>query len=152
MHFNLKIENIKIKNLRKRYRIKAYDHRDININQHQQQKQKKQPIFISFGLHKAMATLGIGLSKVFILDKYFNELSKYWETEIKLQGTFYFILKAEHSLILYMRHLNDELMLQNEYDISKYLNSKKDHIAMSFEFFNSIAGIQMIRSMICISK
>lgn len=34
-----------------------------------------------------MATLGIGLSKVFILDKYFNELSKYWETEIKLQGT-----------------------------------------------------------------
>lgn len=35
-----------------------------------------------------MATLGIGLSKVFILDKYFNELSKYWETEIKLQGTY----------------------------------------------------------------
>lgn len=50
---------------------------------------KKQPISISFGLHKAMATLGIGLSKVFILDKYFNELSKYWETEIKLQGRFY---------------------------------------------------------------
>lgn len=31
-----------------------------------------------------MATLG--LSKVFILDKYFTELQKYWETEKKLQG------------------------------------------------------------------
>jgi hypothetical protein len=31
-----------------------------------------------------MATLG--LSKVFILDKYFTELQKYWETERKLQG------------------------------------------------------------------
>lgn len=30
-----------------------------------------------------MATLG--LSKVFILDKYFTELQKYWETEKKLQ-------------------------------------------------------------------
>lgn len=33
-----------------------------------------------------MATLG--LSKVFILDKYFTELQKFWETEKKLQGTF----------------------------------------------------------------
>lgn len=32
----------------------------------------------------AMATLG--LSKVFILDKYFTELQKFWETEKKLQG------------------------------------------------------------------
>lgn len=32
-----------------------------------------------------MATLG--LSKVFILDKYFTELQKFWETEKKLQGT-----------------------------------------------------------------
>lgn len=31
-----------------------------------------------------MATLG--LSKVFILDKYFAELQKFWETERKLQG------------------------------------------------------------------
>ncbi len=31
-----------------------------------------------------MATLG--LSKVFILDKYFTELQKFWETEKKLQG------------------------------------------------------------------
>lgn len=31
-----------------------------------------------------MATLG--LSKVFILDKYFTELQKFWETERKLQG------------------------------------------------------------------
>ncbi len=35
----------------------------------------------------AMATLG--LSKVFILDKYFTELQKYWETERKLQGEFF---------------------------------------------------------------
>lgn len=33
-----------------------------------------------------MATLG--LSKVFILDKYFTELQKFWETEKKLQGNF----------------------------------------------------------------
>ena len=32
-----------------------------------------------------MAT--IGLSKVFILDKYFTELQKFWETERKVQGT-----------------------------------------------------------------
>ena len=31
-----------------------------------------------------MAT--IGLSKVFILDKYFTELQKFWETERKVQG------------------------------------------------------------------
>lgn len=38
-----------------------------------------------------MATLG--LSKVFILDKYFTELQKFWETEKKLQGecTFVFL-------------------------------------------------------------
>lgn len=30
----------------------------------------------------------IGLSKVFILDKYFKELQKFWETEKKLQGRF----------------------------------------------------------------
>jgi dachs protein len=34
-----------------------------------------------------MATLG--LSKVFILDKYFTELQKFWETEKKLQGRFF---------------------------------------------------------------
>lgn len=28
----------------------------------------------------------LGLSKVFILDKYFTELQKFWETEKKLQG------------------------------------------------------------------
>lgn len=33
---------------------------------------------------RGMATLG--LSKVFILDKYFTELQKFWETEKKLQG------------------------------------------------------------------
>lgn len=30
----------------------------------------------------------IGLSKVFILDKYFKELQKFWETEKKLQGKY----------------------------------------------------------------
>jgi hypothetical protein len=37
-----------------------------------------------------MATLG--LSKVFILDKYFTELQKFWETEKKLQGVCAFCL------------------------------------------------------------
>lgn len=37
-----------------------------------------------------MATLG--LSKVFILDKYFTELQKFWETEKKLQGAFIYKL------------------------------------------------------------
>ena len=32
-----------------------------------------------------MATT-VGLSKVFILDKYFTELQKFWETEKRLQG------------------------------------------------------------------
>ena len=32
-----------------------------------------------------MATT-LGLSKVFILDKYFSELQKFWETEKRLQG------------------------------------------------------------------
>lgn len=31
----------------------------------------------------------VGHSKVFILDKYFTELQKFWETEIKLQGIYY---------------------------------------------------------------
>lgn len=47
-----------------------------------------------------MAALGIGLSKVFILDKYFNELSKYWETEIKLQGMYYVIDLNECTIFL----------------------------------------------------
>lgn len=44
-----------------------------------------------------MATLG--LSKVFILDKYFTELQKYWETEKKLQG------KREWKLIEFQKSL-----------------------------------------------
>ena len=28
----------------------------------------------------------LGISKVFILDKYFNELQKFWDTEKRLQG------------------------------------------------------------------
>lgn len=45
-----------------------------------------------------MATLG--LSKVFILDKYFTELQKFWETEKKLQGAC--IYKVSHSLEVYL--------------------------------------------------
>ena len=33
-----------------------------------------------------MAAATLGLSKVFILDKYFAELQKFWETEKRLQG------------------------------------------------------------------
>jgi len=37
--------------------------------------------------HKCTSTMAtLGLSKVFILDKYFTELQKFWETEKKLQG------------------------------------------------------------------
>ena len=50
-----------------------------------------------------MATLG--LSKVFILDKYFTELQKFWETEKKLQGesliTRLLYLKRFSSLIVF---------------------------------------------------
>lgn len=50
-----------------------------------------------------MATLG--LSKVFILDKYFTELQKFWETEKKLQGesviTRVLYLKRSSSLIIF---------------------------------------------------
>jgi len=50
-----------------------------------------------------MATLG--LSKVFILDKYFTELQKFWETEKKLQGesviTRLLYLKSFSSLIIF---------------------------------------------------
>lgn len=45
-----------------------------------------------------MATLG--LSKVFILDKYFTELQKFWETEKKLQGAF--IYNLSHSVEVYL--------------------------------------------------
>ena len=31
---------------------------------------------------------GMGTSKVYILDKYFNELQKFWDTEKRLQGNF----------------------------------------------------------------
>ena len=31
-------------------------------------------------------TTAVGLSKVFILEKYFSELQKFWETEKRLKG------------------------------------------------------------------
>jgi len=33
-----------------------------------------------------MTSTALGISKVFILDKYFTELQKFWDTEKKLQG------------------------------------------------------------------
>ena len=30
----------------------------------------------------------IGMSKVYILDKYFHELQKFWDTEKRLQGKY----------------------------------------------------------------
>lgn len=40
--------------------------------------------------------MALGLSKVFILDKYFTELQKFWETEKKLQGEFCFVCFFEY--------------------------------------------------------
>lgn len=37
---------------------------------------------------RAGVMASVGHSKVFILDKYFTELQKFWETEIKLQGIY----------------------------------------------------------------
>ena len=36
-----------------------------------------------------MAASTMGTNKVFILDKYFNELQKFWDTEKRLQGGFF---------------------------------------------------------------
>ena len=33
-----------------------------------------------------MSQVPAGMSKVFILDKYFNELQKFWDTEKRLKG------------------------------------------------------------------
>ena len=35
---------------------------------------------------------GSGMSKVYILDKYFHELQKFWDTEKRLQGKFFFFV------------------------------------------------------------
>ena len=41
----------------------------------------------------ALTTPQLGMSKVYILDKYFNELQKFWDTEKKrLQGKKYIFL------------------------------------------------------------
>jgi hypothetical protein len=49
-----------------------------------------------------MSSSTVGISKVFILDKYFTELQKFWDTEKRLQGKIqYFdqrIRKGEVSL------------------------------------------------------
>ena len=37
----------------------------------------------------------MGTSKVYILDKYFNELQKFWDTEKRLQGNSHTMLKQQ---------------------------------------------------------
>ena len=37
----------------------------------------------------------MGTSKVYILDKYFNELQKFWDTEKRLQGNSHTLLKQQ---------------------------------------------------------
>ena len=39
-----------------------------------------------------MSQVPAGMSKVFILDKYFNELQKFWDTEKRLKGKPIFFL------------------------------------------------------------
>ncbi|KAL1381219.1 hypothetical protein pipiens_013620 [Culex pipiens pipiens] len=56
-----------------------------------------------------MATLG--LSKVFILDKYFTELQKFWETEKKLQ-----VAAATPGPDRLRREDKTRIMAQNRYD------------------------------------
>ena len=46
-----------------------------------------------------MAT-AVGLSKVFILDKYFTELQKFWETERKLQGNLLSIMSTMSTYVI----------------------------------------------------
>ena len=40
-----------------------------------------------------MSQVPAGMSKVFILDKYFNELQKFWDTEKRLKGKPIFFLR-----------------------------------------------------------
>ena len=39
-----------------------------------------------------MSSATLGISKVFILDKYFTELQKFWDTEKRLQGKATFLI------------------------------------------------------------
>ena len=41
-----------------------------------------------------MSQVPAGMSKVFILDKYFNELQKFWDTEKRLKGKPIFFKKV----------------------------------------------------------
>ena len=42
-----------------------------------------------------MSQVPAGMSKVFILDKYFNELQKFWDTEKRLKGKPIFFFKED---------------------------------------------------------
>ena len=45
---------------------------------------------------------GMGTSKVYILDKYFNELQKFWDTEKRLQGNSQSFLERQYNIIKYL--------------------------------------------------
>ena len=50
----------------------------------------------------------VGMSKVFMLDKYFSELQKFWDTEKRLQGgtvSLFYYLNFFFTWILLLKHL-----------------------------------------------
>ena len=50
----------------------------------------------------------VGMSKVFMLDKYFSELQKFWDTEKRLQGgtvSLFYYLNFFLTWILLLKHL-----------------------------------------------
>ena len=55
----------------------------------QEQASKRAYHWVYLEIYVTMSTT-LGISKVFILDKYFNELQKFWDTEKRLQGKILF--------------------------------------------------------------
>lgn len=92
---------------------------------------------------RGMATLG--LSKVFILDKYFTELQKFWETEKKLQGEgqdFKFEKQLNVTRLHLMKTFNGyvdlfilrfPLSFLTEKYLSKYLSTQRSHILYTID-------------------
>lgn len=81
-----------------------------------------------------MAT--IGLSKVFILDKYFTELQKFWETERKVQGTRHLTNSPHSQLRVIITILSFFLNWQQR---SADFNSRPDLFFPLFVFLNAIS-------------
>lgn len=59
---------------------------DLATNEDGSSLEKHAPLPIYTTVPDSGVMASVGHSKVFILDKYFTELQKFWETEIKLQG------------------------------------------------------------------